>query len=152
MVCLGNICRSPMAEGILRQKIQLHRLPWEVDSAGTGGWHVGESPDERAVKIMKRMGVDISGLTARQFQVSDFSRFDHIYVMDSSNYLEVIRQASGDQDKNKVDIIMNELYEGRNMAVPDPYYGGMTDFMNVYDMLNKACDRMIEKYKHGNIR
>jgi protein-tyrosine phosphatase len=152
MVCLGNICRSPMAEGILRQKILLHRLPWEVDSAGTGGWHVGETPDERAIKTMRKMGVDISGFIARQFQVSDFSRFDHIYVMDSSNYLEVIRQASGDQEINKVDLIMNELYEGRNMAVPDPYYGGMTDFMNVYDMLNKACDRIVEKYKHGNIR
>lgn len=151
MVCLGNICRSPMAEGILRQKILLHRLPWTVDSAGTGGWHVGESPDERAISVMKKMGVDISGLIARQFTVNDFSRFDHIYVMDSSNYLDVIRLAPGEYEKNKVDLIMNQLYEGKNMAVPDPYYGGMEDFMNVYHLLNKACDRLIEKFMHENV-
>lgn len=152
MVCLGNICRSPMAEGILRHKIQLHRLPWEVDSAGTGGWHVGESPDERAVKAMRRMGIDISNHIARQFEVSDFSRFDKIYVMDSSNYLDVIRQASSEQEKNKVEIIMNELYEGKNIAVPDPYYGGMEDFMNVYYMLNEVSDRIIEKYANADYR
>jgi protein-tyrosine phosphatase len=141
-----------MAEGILRQKIQLHRLPWEVDSAGTSAWHVGEPPDERAIRTMKKMGIDISGLIARQFEIDDFSRFDRIYVMDSSVYLDVIRLASGEAHKNKVDLIMNELYEGRNISVPDPYYGGMNDFMNVYEMLNKACDRIIEKYKHESIR
>lgn len=152
MVCLGNICRSPMAEGILRHKIQLHCLPWEVDSAGTGGWHVGEWPDERAVKAMRRTGIDISNHKARQFEVNDFSRFDKIYVMDSSNYLDVIRQASNEQEKNKVELIMNELYEGKNIAVPDPYYGGMEDFMNVYYMLNKVSDRIIEKYANANFR
>lgn len=144
MVCLGNICRSPMAEGIMNQKIRLNQLSWRVDSAGTGGWHVGETPDERAVKVMKKNGIDISQYVARQFSADDFIHFDKIYVMDSTNYLDVIRQCPHAEYKKKIDLILNITHPGMNQAVPDPYYGEMNGFDYVFRLLNEACQRIID--------
>ncbi|MDC7997831.1 low molecular weight protein-tyrosine-phosphatase [Gilvibacter sediminis] len=144
MVCLGNICRSPLAEGIMRSKL-FGRKKFEVDSAGTGGWHTGEAPDPRSIAIAKEHGLDISGQRGRQFGVNDFDRFDHIFVMDNSNYRDVIRLARNDQDKQKVSLILDAIFPGENVDVPDPYYGGTDGFANVYDMLDQACDIIKER-------
>ena len=143
MVCLGNICRSPLAEGIL-QSI-LNRSEFLVDSAGTGGWHSGEQPDKRSIRIAKKYGIDISSQRARQFTVIDFERFDYIYVMDSSNYQNVLSLAPDEQAKSKVKMIMNELFEDENVDVPDPYYGMEDGFENVYKLLNEVCTEIAQK-------
>jgi protein-tyrosine phosphatase len=138
MVCLGNICRSPLAEGILR-----HHLPasgFRVDSAGTSGYHINDAPDPRSVKVAKKYGIDISGLKGRQFEVADFDRFDRIYVMDCANKSDVLFKARNDQDRAKVQLILDEIFPNENAEVPDPYYGEMRDFEAVYHMLNEACE------------
>lgn len=142
-VCLGNICRSPLAEGILRHKANHYGINLVVDSAGTGNWHVGETPDRRAVKIAKERGIDISGLTARQFTEKDFENFDKIFVTDSQIYDYVIERALSREHKLKVDYIMNLVYPEMNIPVPDPYYGGQEGFEKVFDMLDKACNAII---------
>jgi protein-tyrosine phosphatase len=144
MVCLGNICRSPLAHGILRNKAT--QLNWEVDSAGTSAFHEGEGPDPRSVAIARRHGLSIRDLVARNFEVSDFDRFDTIYVMDQSNYKNVIALARNDEDKNKVKLILNEIDSSSNAEVPDPYYGGDHGFENVYQMLDEATDVIVKKY------
>src|SRR5258708_1580413 len=122
MVCMGNICRSPLAEGILRHKVLFAQLKNVfVDSAGTYGGHAGEHPDARAITNAKNHGIDISKLVARQFQVSDFDKFDFIFVMDSTNYREVISMARNKSDERKVDFLLNAKWPGKNIAVPDPY-------------------------------
>jgi protein-tyrosine phosphatase len=138
MVCLGNICRSPLAEGILRQKIEAHGLDWEVDSAGTGNWHAGEAPDPRSQAVAKKYSIDISNQRARTFQPYDLEVFDRIYVMDSSNYNDVVKQAQNPEEVEKVKLILNEAYPGENRAVPDPYWDD-DGFEQVYQMLDKAC-------------
>lgn len=138
MVCLGNICRSPLAEGILQSKLPAGK--YIVDSAGTGGWHVGQQPDKRSIATAKNRGLDISCQKARQFTSSDFLEFDHIFVMDSSNLKDVLRLAPNDNAKAKVSLMMDALYPGERINVPDPYYGGDEGFDNVYDMLNEACE------------
>ena len=143
MVCLGNICRSPLAEGILRSK-----LPTEdyiIDSAGTGNYHTGSAPDKRSIDIAKTFGLNISNQKARQFKVSDFDNFDYIYVMDDSNYENVIALARNENDIDKVQLILNEAYPNENLNVPDPYYGGTDGFKNVYLMLDEACNNIAEK-------
>jgi protein-tyrosine phosphatase len=147
MVCLGNICRSPLADGLLRDKIQLNNLQIEVDSCGTSGHHVGELPDERMMETALSHGCDLSELRSRQFEVEDFKAFDIIYVMDASNYNNVLRLASSESDKQKVKLFLNELYPGKNMAVPDPYYGGEQGFEDVYELVDKTTDIIIEKIK-----
>ncbi|NAS30910.1 low molecular weight phosphotyrosine protein phosphatase [Flavobacteriaceae bacterium R38] len=143
MVCLGNICRSPLAEGILKAKT-LHKNIF-VDSAGTGGYHIGELPDKRSIEIAKQNGIDITDQRCRQFKVADFDTFDCIYVMDNSNYRDVISLARNEADKNKVKLILNEIFPGENVDVPDPYYGGNRGFENVFKMLNEACDAIVDK-------
>lgn len=143
MVCLGNICRSPLAEGILQAK--LSKNDFIVDSAGTGGWHAGEKPDKRSIAIAKQKGLDISQQKARQFSAKDFKKFDYIYAMDMSNYKNILSLAENEADKTKVTLILNELFPGENVEVPDPYYGGVDGFENVYNMLDKACDVIAEK-------
>jgi len=143
MVCLGNICRSPLAEGILRSK--LPQDSFSVDSAGTAAYHVGSTPDIRSVAVARKYGLDISNLRGRQFEVSDFDRFDHIYVMDSSNFQNVIKMARNANDVSKVKLILNEIYPNTDMEVPDPYYGGDQGFENVYQMLDQACDAIANK-------
>ncbi|WP_264547939.1 low molecular weight protein-tyrosine-phosphatase [Flavobacterium sp. N2820] len=144
MVCLGNICRSPLAEGILRSKLSEKFI---VDSAGTGGWHAGELPDKRSIAIARLKGLDISNQRARQFKVSDFTTFDHIFVMDNTNYKEVIALAPNEATKSKVKLILNEIFPNDNNDVPDPYYGGIDGFENVYNMLDQACDEIARKLK-----
>jgi len=138
MVCLGNICRSPLAEGILKSKLSSNNF--YVDSAGTANYHTGELPDIRSIQIAQKYHIDISDQRGRQFNVNDFDVFDHIYVMDRSNYHNVISQARNNNDKRKVKLILKELYPKENMDVPDPYYGGQDGFQNVFDLLDKACE------------
>lgn len=144
MVCLGNICRSPLAEGILRSKLSENFI---VDSAGTGGWHAGELPDKRSIAIARLKGLDISNQRARQFKISDFTTFDHIFVMDNTNYKEVLALAPNEATKSKVKLILNEISPNDNVDVPDPYYGGVDGFENVYNMLDQACDEIARKLK-----
>jgi protein-tyrosine phosphatase len=144
MVCLGNICRSPLAEGIMRSKLSNDFI---VDSAGTGGWHSGELPDKRSISTAKNRGLDITSQRARQFKISDFNTFDYIYVMDNSNYKDVMALAPNEEAKSKVKLILNELFPNENVDVPDPYYGGQDGFENVFNMLNEACDVIAGKLK-----
>ncbi|MFD2890911.1 low molecular weight protein-tyrosine-phosphatase [Flavobacterium chuncheonense] len=143
MVCLGNICRSPLAEGILKSK--LPKTKFLVDSAGTGGWHAGELPDKRSIAIAKKYSIDLTDQRARQFKKSDFETFDYIYVMDASNYSNVINLASNEAQKSKVKLILNEVFPNKNIEVPDPYYGGDSSFENVFQMLDQACNEIAKK-------
>lgn len=147
MVCLGNICRSPLAEGIMADKVK--GLGISVDSAGTASYHVDEAPDIRSIKIARKKGINISNLRGRQFQVSDFDKFDKIYVMDDSNYQNVTAMARNEEDKTKVDFILNESNPDQNLEVPDPYYGGDMGFENVYNMLDEATEIILTKIKDG---
>ncbi|MDW8852477.1 low molecular weight protein-tyrosine-phosphatase [Flavobacterium sp. MMLR14_040] len=148
MVCLGNICRSPLAEGILASKLPNEKFI--VDSAGTGSWHVGHSPDKRSIAVAQKNGLCIDGQKGRQFKISDFDEFDYIYVMDNSNYRDVIHHAKTPEHKNKVHLILNELFPDENVDVPDPYFGVSNGFDNVYQMLNEVTDiianKLIEKH------
>ena len=143
MVCLGNICRSPLAEGILKSKVDHYEV--FVDSAGTGAYHVGNLPDSRSIAVAKSHNLDITDQKARKFVVNDFDAFDFIYVMDSSNYSNVIKLARNKTDIAKVRYILNEVFPGENMDVPDPYYGGEYGFRNVYKMLDEACNIIAKK-------
>jgi protein-tyrosine phosphatase len=140
MVCLGNICRSPLAEGILRTKLT---TDFFVDSAGTGGWHAGQSPDERSIATARNYGIDISNQKARKFSVSDFDTFDHIFVMDQSNFKDVLNLAPDNVAKSKVALIL-----GPSKEVPDPYYGGQDGFEKVYHLLDQACEEIAIKIKN----
>ncbi len=145
MVCLGNICRSPLAEGILKNKAISNNLDWEVDSAGTSGYHNGELPDPRSINVAKHHGIDIMDQRSRLFVKEDFDRFDLILAMDSSNYQNILRLAASDNQKEKVKLIMNYERPGYNQAVPDPYWNS-DGFEGVYQMLDRACDKIIEQH------
>ncbi|MBX2893304.1 MAG: low molecular weight phosphotyrosine protein phosphatase [Saprospiraceae bacterium] len=145
MVCLGNICRSPLAEGIMQHKAIQAGLDWRVDSAGTGFWHVGEQPDSRSIKTARQYGIDITYQRARQFQPADFDRFDRIFVMDTQNLRDVLRHARDDEHRAKVDLILNQIYPAQNRSVPDPYYDD-DGFAEVFDMLDAACDAFIQSH------
>jgi protein-tyrosine phosphatase len=143
MVCLGNICRSPLAEGLLATKLPQDKFI--VDSAGTGNYHIGKQPDPRSIAIAKKHGLDITYQKARQFSSNDFEAFDYIFAMDNSNYENIIRLAKNEAEKNKVDLILNHLFPGDNVDVPDPYFGLQNGFEMVYDMLNETCDILAKK-------
>jgi protein-tyrosine phosphatase len=145
MVCLGNICRSPMAEGILRQKAEERGLNIEVDSAGTGDYHVGEAPDDRAIATARKFGVDISGLKARQFQAEDFDRFDRIFVMDASNHRNVLALTDDAAHSGKVSLLLDAVYPGEEMEVPDPWFGNLEGFDRCFSMLETACDNVVKE-------
>ncbi|HET9055708.1 MAG TPA: low molecular weight protein-tyrosine-phosphatase [Chitinophagaceae bacterium] len=147
MVCLGNICRSPLAEGILQQKAWINGLPWSVESAGTGAYHAGEPPHRLSQKVARLNGIDISKQRARQFVKEDFDRFDFIYVMDSSNYNDVKRMSGKYWNENKIDLLLNEIHPGQNRAVPDPWYGTEEGYHEVFKMIDEACDNIIQKSK-----
>jgi protein-tyrosine phosphatase len=149
MVCLGNICRSPLAEGILRVKAEKAGIDIQIDSAGTSNYHIGEHPDKRTISNAQKHAVDVSHLKARQFNVSDFDEFDHIFVMDSSNYGDVLSLARNEADRKKVELILNRVYPGADMSVPDPYFGGEQGFENVFILLDKACDIIISSLKRA---
>jgi protein-tyrosine phosphatase len=138
MVCMGNICRSPLAEGILKSKVDDKDI--FVDSAGTGGWHIGELPDDRSIQIAEVHQIDITGQRCRKFSINDFDEFDRIYVMDSSNYRDVMALARDDNDERKVEMILNTTHPGGQKDVPDPYYGGENGFKQVFEMLDEACE------------
>jgi len=142
MVCLGNICRSPLAEGILWNKGK--HLNLKVDSAGTAAYHVGKQPDLRSINIAKKHYIDLSNQRARQFSRADFDKFDIIYAMDSNNYAHLISLASSETERNKIRMILNEINPNSYQSVPDPYYGGDNGFQDVYNMLDKACDKIIQ--------
>jgi protein-tyrosine phosphatase len=148
MVCLGNICRSPLAEGILASKLPKDKF--KVDSAGTGSWHIGHQPDERSIAVAKKYNIDITTQKGRQFITTDFDAFDYIYVMDNSNYLDVVELADNKVQTEKVRLILNELFPNENVDVPDPYFGLPNGFETVYKMLDEACDvlakKLIEKH------
>ncbi len=147
MVCLGNICRSPMAEGVMRQKIEKYELDAVVDSAGTIANHVGEAPDKRSIANGLKHNVDISMLRARQIQPSDFEDFDFLFVMDKSNYKNVIGLARNKEEQKKVNLIMNELYPRTDIEVPDPYFGDEDGFEKVFHLLDMACENIARNLK-----
>ena len=142
MVCLGNICRSPLAEGILSSKGK--HLNIEVDSAGTAGYHVGKQPDIRSIEIANKYAIDLNQQRARQFSRADFDEFDIIYAMDTNNYAHLISLTSSEKERNKIRMILNEINPNAYQSVPDPYYGGDNGFQDVYNMLDKACDKIIQ--------
>ncbi|TDD78863.1 low molecular weight protein-tyrosine-phosphatase [Flavobacterium caseinilyticum] len=149
MVCLGNICRSPLAEGILASKLPKNKFT--VDSAGTGSWHIGHSPDDRSIAVAKKNKINISHQKGRQFSTADFDEYDYIYVMDNSNYDDVIELAENQEQKQKVQLILNELFPNEKVDVPDPYFGLPNGFEIIYNMLNDVCEiiakKLIEKHK-----
>lgn len=144
MVCLGNICRSPLAEGILKSKVDATKI--FVDSAGTAGYHVGDPPDPRSVAVAKDHGLDISSQKCRKFSTTDFKEFDHIYVMDTSNYSDILSLASNQNDIEKVKLLLDEISDFQQ-EVPDPYYGGPDGFEKVFQMIDKACQVIADRLK-----
>jgi protein-tyrosine phosphatase len=151
MVCLGNICRSPIADGLLRQKVIKADLLVEVDSAGTSAFHIGQSPDKRMIETAKHRNTDISYLHARQFTHDDFDQFDLIYAMDKSNLKNILSLTTNETHKSKVRLILTELENFNLLEVPDPYYGGDDGFIAVYDMLDQATDQIILKIKANKL-
>lgn len=143
MVCLGNICRSPLAEGILQSKVNDDKV--FVDSAGTAAYHVGELPDKRSIEVARKYGIDLTNQRARKFTSKDFTEFDFIYVMDKENYHNILSLATDTSEAEKVKMILNETNPQQNLSVPDPYYGGDEGFENVYQMLDEACEIIAKK-------
>jgi protein-tyrosine phosphatase len=147
MVCLGNICRSPLAEGILRHKASEAGLHWSLDSAGTNnGYHVGEAPHHLSQKVARLHSIDISQQRARSFAAEDFDEFDKIYAMSKDVLEDIKRIARNKFDSKKADLLMNELFPGRNMDIPDPWYGPEPGYHEVFRMIGSACDRIVERY------
>ena len=144
MVCLGNICRSPLAQGILESKVNPDVV--YVDSAGTAGYHAGNAPDSRSIEVGLKNGINIAHQRSRKFSVSDFDAFDIIYAMDSNNYQNILELARNKEDREKVKMILNEIDPNGNNSVPDPYYGGQRGFDHVYEMLDKACKIISKKF------
>ncbi len=149
MVCLGNICRSPLAEGILQAKVAEAGLDWEIDSAGTNGYHIGEPPHHLSQKVARENGIDISTQRCRRLVKEDLCLFDRIFVMDTENYEAVKQIARENWNAEKTDRILNLLYPGEDREVPDPWYGTEKDYHLVFDMLDKACGRLVEEVKLG---
>ena len=147
-VCLGNICRSAMAQGVLEQKVKEQNLPVFVDSAGTSNYHIGDQPDKRMIKKGLEYNIDISTQRARQFTVNDFDAFDYIFAMDKSNFDNINRLARNNSDKQKVKLYLDYSYPNQQKSVPDPYYGGEDGFKEVYQLLNYATDIFIKSISH----
>jgi protein-tyrosine phosphatase len=146
MVCLGNICRSPLAEAILDEKARQAGLDWQIDSAGTNGYHIGEAPHHLSQKVARHNGLDISHQRARKFTAADFQRFDKIYAM-AEDVIDEMRQIAGRQfEASKVDLLLNEVHPGRNEEVPDPWYGPEPGYHEVYKLISDAADQIIAKY------
>ena len=150
MVCLGNICRSPLAEGILLQKIKAAGLDWQVDSAGTNGFHDQEAPHLLSQKVAQKRGIDISHQRSRRFVLQDLDRFDLIYVMAEDVRSEMIRKAGKQFQPQKVALLMDLVYPDQNRDVPDPWYGPEAGYHEVFDMIDSACDSLIKKFQLTN--
>jgi len=151
MVCLGNICRSPLAEGILQHKANAAGLSWEVASAGTSNYHIGEPPHPLSQKVALLHGIDISHQRGQQFTARDIQTFDKIYVMDTSNYADVKRMAGKYWNAAKVDLLLNVLHPNSQQNVPDPWYGNEDGYHHVFDLISQACDRIIAKAQLGQL-
>jgi protein-tyrosine phosphatase len=150
MVCLGNICRSPLAEGILKHKIIRNGLNWEVDSAGTYHFHIGEQPHHLSIAIAKKHGIDIREQRARLLTKEDFLKYDIIYAM-SNDVIEEMKQFANNNDFSNILLIMNELHPNLNEDVEDPWGGTTEDFELVYNKLDAVCESIIKKYKSSTI-
>ena len=148
MVCLGNICRSPLAHGVLES--QLSDIDFYVDSAGTGAYHIGNPPDQRSIDVARQNGLDISNQQARQFKKNDFDAFDIIYAMDQSNYANIIKLAKSESDIKKVKLFLDENPSVADKNVPDPYYGDEDGFENVYRLVEDTC-KIIHKKLTTNL-
>lgn len=146
MVCLGNICRSPLAEGILQHKVDSSKI--QVDSAGLESYHVGELPDERSIHVAKENLLDITDQRARKFRLSDFDTYTIIYAMDKFVFDKILKMAPSNAAVKKVKLILNEVFPGENLDVPDPYYDSLFAFRNVYKMLDEACDSVVQNFKY----
>ena len=146
MVCLGNICRSPLAEGILQDKAFKAGLNWSVESAGTNGYHTGEAPHRLSQKVARLNGIDICGQRSRKFVAADFKVYDKIYALAGDVLDEMKRIAKKEFDPSKADLLMNELYPGKDLDVPDPYYGEEDGYHEVYRMIDEVCEQIIAKY------
>lgn len=152
MVCLGNICRSPLAEGILQHKAQEAGLDWTVESAGTNGYHVGEAPHRLSQKVAQLNGIDICAQRARRFTAADLARYDKVYAMAADVIDDMKRIAGSHWDASKVDLLLNELHPGRNEDVPDPWYGEEPGYHDVYKLIDSACDAILTKYSEAKIQ
>ena len=141
MVCLGNICRSPLAEGIMRHLVNEKGLNWQIDSAGTGGYHIGSKPDSRSIRVAKNHGIDISAQAARKFNAKDFDNFDCIVVMDKQNYKDVLCLTQNPEHKEKVRLLIN------NDIVPDPYYDDSL-FEPVFQLINANCAKLLTQLEN----
>ncbi len=148
MVCLGNICRSPLAEGILQQKLDSERF--SVKSAGTGGWHVGNPPDPRSISMASQKGLDITTQRAQQFKPDFFDEFDLIYAMDQSNLTDLKSLARTNGDQKKLRLLLDALFPGEGVDAPDPYYGGPSGFVNVFDLIDRACEVISSELEQNN--
>ena len=145
MVCLGNICRSPLAEGILQDKAFKAGLSWSVESAGTQSYHIGEAPHPLSQKIARENGIDIRNQRARRFIPEDFERFDKIYALASDVQYEIKRIAKNKYDESKIELLMNEIYPGENLDVPDPWSGPESGYHEAYKLIEACCDKIIQK-------
>lgn len=145
MVCLGNICRSPLAHGILQERIDRLNLPWIVDSAGTNGYHNGEQPDTRSISEAEKNGIDISEQVSRKISRQDIEEFDIILAMDTSNFNNILQMCRDEFERNKVRLVMNYSHPGQNISVPDPYYQDGFDI--VFNMLESAIDAFVDSHK-----
>jgi protein-tyrosine phosphatase len=140
MVCLGNICRSPLAEGIMQHLADKQGLNWQIDSAGTGDWHIGEGPDRRSVRVARENGIDISQQVCRLFRTSDFDTFDQILVMDKSNLSNILAMARNEDDRKKVSLLLVD------QIVPDPYHDDR-QFEPVFRLIEEGCRAFIARHK-----
>lgn len=146
MVCLGNICRSPIAEGVLKHKVKVHGLDWVVESAGTNSYHTGEAPHKYSQKVCLEHGIDISNQRARTFTKEDLLQYDKIYAF-AADVVSDIKKISGKSELSNVDYFLNELHPGKNESVPDPWYGDESGYLPVYEIIERTCNTIIEKYK-----
>lgn len=146
MVCLGNICRSPIAEGVLKHMAAKRQLNWIIESAGTESYHVGEPPHRYSQKICKAKGIDISQQRARQFKRSNLNQYDKIYALADDVLDEIRRIAGRHENLHKVDLLLNEVHDSCNVSVPDPWYGGEDGYLPVYELIEQACEAIIRKY------
>lgn len=145
MVCLGNICRSPLAEGVLQHKALQAGLNWHIESAGTNGYHNGEAPHHLSIKVAKHNGIDISLQRSRKFTPADFEQYDKIYAMAADVLDDIKRIAKNKFNDNKIDLLLNEIYPGQNRDVPDPWYGPEPGYHDVFALIEKACDKIVER-------
>lgn len=150
MVCLGNICRSPLAEGILQDKAFKAGLTWSIESAGTNSYHIGDPPHPLSQKVARMNGIDISKQRARRFRPEDFDVYDKIYALANDVLADIKKIAGKDFNASKADLLMNELFPGENMEVPDPWYGPEAGYHEVYKLLDKVCDQIIINYSSNS--